>query len=274
MANENRSRCDLVINNARVFDGEKLRDGLLSVGIAGNKISFVEKATRPAAKEIDAAGKFLMPGLIDCHLHLLNMWTAVDEASMEADLNGALKTRLDALLAAGVTTVKSVGDSDEEILACAISSPAAKWRVRGSIPPAPDFAHPAVIPRPPFTPGIRGSGAAPLSKPILLRMQEKRCDVRLSVKSTPSKSFIKADVNTVIRTAWKSPRSISTFKLFASIGGYWKRLSTRGISTGSKSPSIPSMKPPPSRRWKRALTDSSMAWCMSGYRATASSSCY
>jgi imidazolonepropionase-like amidohydrolase len=116
MANENRSRCDLVINNARVFDGEKLREGLLSVGIAGNKISFVEKAARPAAKEIDAAGKFLMPGLIDCHLHLLNMWTAVDEASMEADLNGALKTRLGALLAAGVTTVKSVGDSDEEIL--------------------------------------------------------------------------------------------------------------------------------------------------------------
>src|SRR5580698_9517325 len=116
MANENRSRCDLVINNARVFDGEKLRDGLLSVGIAGNKISFVEKAARPAAKEIDAAGKFLMPGLIDCHLHLLNMWTAVDEASMAADISGDLKNRLRALLAAGVTTVKSVGDSEDDIL--------------------------------------------------------------------------------------------------------------------------------------------------------------
>jgi len=116
MANENRSPCDLVIKNARVFDGEKLRDGLFSVGIAANKIGFVDTVSASAPKEIDAGGKFLMPGLIDCHLHLLNMWTAVDEVSMAADISGDLTNRLNSLLKAGVTTVKSVGDSEDDIL--------------------------------------------------------------------------------------------------------------------------------------------------------------
>ena len=57
MTDQTRSHCDLMINNARVFDGEKMRDGLLSVGIAGNKISFVQKAPARAVEEIDAAGK-------------------------------------------------------------------------------------------------------------------------------------------------------------------------------------------------------------------------
>jgi len=107
---------DLVVSNARVFDGTKLLDQLQSVGIAKGRITFVGPSATPARKEIDAAGRFLMPGLIDCHLHLLNMWTALDEASMAADINGELKTRLRALLEAGVTTVKSVGDSEDDIL--------------------------------------------------------------------------------------------------------------------------------------------------------------
>jgi imidazolonepropionase-like amidohydrolase len=106
----------LVIRNARVFDGEKLLEGSQSIGITGNKISSVGDDAARAVKEIDAAGRFLMPGLIDCHLHLLNMWTAFDPVSMAADIEGDLKTRLRALLAAGVTTVKSVGDSEDDIL--------------------------------------------------------------------------------------------------------------------------------------------------------------
>jgi len=108
--------CDIVIKNARVFDGEKLIEGSPSVGIVGNKIGFVGKNSASAVREIDASGRFLMPGLIDCHLHLLNMWTALDPARMAADIGSELKTRLRALLAAGVTTVKSVGDSEDDIL--------------------------------------------------------------------------------------------------------------------------------------------------------------
>jgi len=57
-----------------------------------------------------------MPGLIDCHIHLLNFWTAKDEATMAADIETELPKRLLDFLAAGVTTVKSVCDSEDDIL--------------------------------------------------------------------------------------------------------------------------------------------------------------
>jgi imidazolonepropionase-like amidohydrolase len=113
---QNRVVCDVLIKNARVFDGSAVREGLCSVGIAGNKISLVDNAAVPAARKIDAGGRFLMPGLIDCHVHLLNMWTAKDEATMAADIERELPKRLGDFLAAGVTTVKSVGDSEDDIL--------------------------------------------------------------------------------------------------------------------------------------------------------------
>lgn len=107
---------DLSINNVRLFDGSAMREGLFNVGIAGNKISSIGSSTVPANREIDAAGKFLMPGLIDCHIHLLNMWTATDEKTMVADIEQEMPKRLEDFLAAGVTTVKSVGDSEDDIL--------------------------------------------------------------------------------------------------------------------------------------------------------------
>ena len=109
--------CDLLIKNARVFDGAVVQEGLSSVGITDNKISFLGKSDESAAREIDAHGRFLMPGLIDCHLHLLNLWTAKDETTMAVDLETELPKRLNDFLAAGVTTVKSVGDSEDDILA-------------------------------------------------------------------------------------------------------------------------------------------------------------
>lgn len=116
MPEPNRVACDLLIKNARVFDGSSVREGFCSVGIAGNKISSVGSAALAATREIDAGGRFLMPGLIDCHIHLLNMWTAKDEATMAADIERELPKRLGDFLAAGVTTVKSVGDSEDDIL--------------------------------------------------------------------------------------------------------------------------------------------------------------
>ena len=116
MSEENRMACALLIKNARVFDGSAVREGLSFVGIADNKISFVGGSAVSASREIDAAGRFLMPGLIDCHIHLLNMWTANDETTMAADIESELPKRLNDFLTAGVTTVKSVGDSEEDIL--------------------------------------------------------------------------------------------------------------------------------------------------------------
>jgi imidazolonepropionase-like amidohydrolase len=107
---------DLSINNARLFDGSAVREGLCSVGIDANKITTVGSSTLHANREIDAAGRFLMPGLIDCHIHLLDMWTAKDEKTMAADFERELPRRLDDFLAAGVTTIKSAGDSEDDIL--------------------------------------------------------------------------------------------------------------------------------------------------------------
>jgi imidazolonepropionase-like amidohydrolase len=116
MSEQNHVACDLLIKNARVFDGLAVRDRLSCVGIADNKISFVGGSDVSASREIDAAGRFLMPGLIDCHIHLLNMWTAKDETMMAVDIETELPKRLNDFLAAGVTTVKSVGDSEDDIL--------------------------------------------------------------------------------------------------------------------------------------------------------------
>jgi imidazolonepropionase-like amidohydrolase len=44
------------------------------------------------------------------------MWTAKDETTMAADIERELPKRLNDFLTAGVTTVKSVGDSEEDIL--------------------------------------------------------------------------------------------------------------------------------------------------------------
>jgi imidazolonepropionase-like amidohydrolase len=107
---------DLLIKNARVFDGTSIRNERGSVGVVGNTIGAVDGPAGSAVREIDAAGRFLMPGLIDCHIHLLNMWTAKDETSMAADIEHDLPKRLADLLGAGVTTVKSVGDSEDDIL--------------------------------------------------------------------------------------------------------------------------------------------------------------
>jgi imidazolonepropionase-like amidohydrolase len=107
---------DLSINNARLFDGSAVRQGLFSVGIVGDKITSVGSSAAHANREIDAAGRYLMPGLIDCHIHLLNMWTAKDEKTMAADLEHEVPRRFDDFLAAGVTTVKSAGDSEDDIL--------------------------------------------------------------------------------------------------------------------------------------------------------------
>ena len=46
-------------------------------------------------------GRFLLPGLIDCHIHLLNMWTAKDEATMAAEIETELPKRLNDFLDSG-----------------------------------------------------------------------------------------------------------------------------------------------------------------------------
>src|SRR5713101_10074691 len=96
---------DLIISNARLFDGLNVRDGLFSVGISGKTIDSVTTSATKAKKEIDAAGRFLMPGLIDCHMHLHDFFHVTDEAAMASYLDQELPEHLVELVSAGVTSI-------------------------------------------------------------------------------------------------------------------------------------------------------------------------
>jgi imidazolonepropionase-like amidohydrolase len=65
----------LVFRHARVFDGARLLPGETDVAIEKGVIARLEPGVHvPAgAKEIDAKGKTLLPGLIDAHTHLVSI---------------------------------------------------------------------------------------------------------------------------------------------------------------------------------------------------------
>ena len=65
---------DLVISNVNLIDGtgEPLQAGV-SIGIIGGKIAAIDTALPSNEKNrIDGSGKFLIPGLFDCHVHTGN----------------------------------------------------------------------------------------------------------------------------------------------------------------------------------------------------------
>ena len=115
----------IVLENARIFDGvlADCQTGM-SVLIEGDTIREVsDRPIRsPDARRIDVAGKTLMPGLIDLHIH-----------AYFSDLNAQVVDRRDApyrtahaarmlghALDCGFTTVRDVGGGDYS-LACAIA---------------------------------------------------------------------------------------------------------------------------------------------------------
>ena len=85
---------DLVIRNAHLATMAgaapygAIRDG--AVGIAGDRIAWVGAARDlpgGAARTLDAGGRWLTPGLVDCHTHLVYAGNRADE--FEARQKGA-----------------------------------------------------------------------------------------------------------------------------------------------------------------------------------------
>ncbi len=104
----------LLIHNARVFvgDGRVIESG--TVLVENGKIQSVFDSNPPDSSRwqgevIEAAGKTLLPGLIDVHVHLAAPG-GVYPPETEYDFEGAMERALAAYLYSGVTTVKSVGD--------------------------------------------------------------------------------------------------------------------------------------------------------------------
>jgi imidazolonepropionase-like amidohydrolase len=95
-----------MITGATVWDGAgsaPIRDAVVIV--RNGRIACVGPATRcradPTARSIDARGRFLIPGLIDTHVHLL-LWT-------RGRVDPSLRSNLRDLLARGVTAVRDMG---------------------------------------------------------------------------------------------------------------------------------------------------------------------
>lgn len=107
----------LVIKNARVIigNGEVLPSA--SVVIKDGRIQQVsaEEVTISGAQVIDAAGKSLMPGLIDTHMHIFHSFEQGEQvyrSLLENQAPGYMKS----FLTYGVTTIKSINDPLDIVL--------------------------------------------------------------------------------------------------------------------------------------------------------------
>jgi imidazolonepropionase-like amidohydrolase/ABC-type multidrug transport system permease subunit len=103
-----------LIRGARIFvgDGTVIENG--SVLVRGGKIAEIYEGAGPdpkalKAETVEAAGKTILPGLIDVHIHLGGPAGFYSDMS-KYDPAKAMQRNLAAYLYSGVTTVRSVGD--------------------------------------------------------------------------------------------------------------------------------------------------------------------
>lgn len=105
------------------YDGERFLDGGATVLLEGEEIVGVEPAAYdvPHDCEVTEFDGTLLPGLFDCHVHLVADGTigglervgGYDEATLDRVIVDSLRAQL----AAGVTTVRDLGDSGYRTLA-------------------------------------------------------------------------------------------------------------------------------------------------------------
>ncbi|HEX4640405.1 MAG TPA: amidohydrolase family protein, partial [Chthoniobacterales bacterium] len=109
-----------LIQNARVFVGDGKVIESASILIKGVKIAEIYEGTAPDPKTLkadllEAAGKTVLPGLIDVHVHLGATGGFVEDWS-KFDQKKAIERELQAYLFCGVTAVRSAGDSVDDTL--------------------------------------------------------------------------------------------------------------------------------------------------------------
>ena len=104
----------LTITNATIFDGTSSDPFEGVVTLDGDRIASVDEHPSRDARVLDAAGRLLVPGLIDAHFHAYGI--SLDffeiEASPLSYVTAKASRRLAATLARGFTTVRDVAGGD------------------------------------------------------------------------------------------------------------------------------------------------------------------
>lgn len=113
---EQSSFCDLVIQNVNIFDGRTVLQGRHDVGIGGHSITNISRSRLAGKTVIDGDGGWLMPGLIDTHVHLVDFSVVTDPDTLGNYMENIAPSHCAHFLEHGITTVKSVGDPATEIL--------------------------------------------------------------------------------------------------------------------------------------------------------------
>jgi imidazolonepropionase-like amidohydrolase len=117
MARSPKAARPVLFINAAIVDGttDRPKTGI-SVLVADGKIREVSERpiSSPSARIIDLAGKSLMPGLIDCHVHVTAAMTNLGQNAMLPDSYLAHRTAqiMTGMLMRGFTTVRDVAGAD------------------------------------------------------------------------------------------------------------------------------------------------------------------
>jgi imidazolonepropionase-like amidohydrolase len=106
----------ILINNVEIFNGKDEKTTIGNVLIEGNLIKTISTSSIPANQNantqiIDGKGKFLMPGLIDAHVHL-TMESIPLQLAMVSDIGYINLVAADAAgkqLLRGFTTARDMG---------------------------------------------------------------------------------------------------------------------------------------------------------------------
>lgn len=107
----------LLFTNAAIVDGEDdaPREGM-SVLVEGRRIVEMSQAkiSSQGARRIDLAGKILMPGLIDCHVHVIATSANLGANALLPDSLVAARSGgiMRAMLMRGFTTIRDLGGAD------------------------------------------------------------------------------------------------------------------------------------------------------------------